>query len=95
MTRLDRETGAVVPFHCRAGVVSRGTLAAELEQAPALLRALVIEGLGKQTLVIERPAVTPVVHALTVEHLGPPDVVQLRQAAKSQEVRQNLPVRLH
>ena len=62
MARLDRKAGAAVPFDRRAGVIGGRALASEFVQAPAIARALVIEGFCELALVVERAAVAAVVN---------------------------------
>ena len=77
MTGLDREAGTLVPLRRGTGIVGRGPLATQLVQAPALLRALIVEGLGEQPLVVERTPVAAVVNALPVKRFRPAELVQL------------------
>ncbi len=89
MSRLDREAGALVPLGGGAGVVGGRTLAAELVQAPALLRALVIKGFREQALVVERAAIAAVVDALAVEGQRTAQFIEVRDHAKGQEMCQH------
>ncbi len=69
VTAFDRPARAVVPLDRGAGVVGDRALAADLEQAPALLRAFVVERLGELAALVERTAVAAVVDVLAVERL--------------------------
>ena len=71
MPRLDREGDAAVPFQRGAGVVGDRALAADLVEAPALARALVVEALGEQAPVVEGAAVAAVVDGVAEEGLRP------------------------
>ena len=81
---LDRERHAAVPFERRAGVVGDRALAAELEQAPALARALIVEALGEQAALVERPAIAAVVDRLAEEHFRPAQVRRAPAACRRQ-----------
>ena len=74
----------VPPFHLsgRAGVVGGRSLAAELVEAPAVARSLVVEGLGEFSLVVERPPIAAVVDGVAEEDLGAPMLVQIRNLAR-------------
>ena len=89
MPGFHRPTGTGVPAHGGAGVVGARALAAQAVQAPALLRALVVEGLGEQALVIEGPAVAAVVDGLTEEGHGPVVLVEFRELAEDQVLGQD------
>src|ERR1700683_3020763 len=54
---LDRKAGAAVPFEGRASVVRGRPLAAEFVQAPAVACSLIVERLGKLSLIVEGPPV--------------------------------------
>ena len=88
MPGLNRKTGTVIPLGGGTGVIGRRTFAAELIQTPAFPGAFIIKSFGKLTFVIKWPAVTTVMNTLTVEHLGPTNVIQLRYGTKSQVMGQ-------
>ncbi len=86
---LDRKARPAVPLDGRAGVVGDRALAAELEQAPALARALVIEGLGELPAFVERPAIAAIVNALAVEGPRATEVIEIRYLAEGEVLRQH------
>ncbi|OPZ10805.1 MAG: hypothetical protein BWZ07_02423 [Alphaproteobacteria bacterium ADurb.BinA280] len=87
MAGLDRERHAVVPLHGRAGVVGHGTFAANFVQTPAIACAFVIEALGEQALVVERPTVAAIMDGIAEEHLWPVEMIEFGQLAEGHKVR--------
>src|ERR1700691_1720492 len=88
MSRLDREAGAAVPLDGRAGVMSGGSLAAELIKTPAIARAFIVEGLGEFSLIIERPPVAAIVNGVAEEGLWAQMLIQIGNSAGAHELEQ-------
>src|SRR5271166_6008233 len=86
VARLDRERNAAIPFQCRAGIVSDRPFAADLVEAIAAPRAVVVETLGEFAPLIERAAVAAIMDRLAVERLRTSEVVEFRQLAERNHV---------
>ena len=78
MARLDRERYAAIPLQSRAGVVGDRPLAADLIEAPAFARALVVEALGEQSFVVEGPAIAAIMNAVAEKCFRPVQVIEIR-----------------
>ena len=85
-TRLDRVAHALEPAHVAAGVVGLRSAAAELVEAPASLRTLIIVALGEHASIEERTAVARIVDAVAVELLRTALAIERRHRAKESDV---------
>src|SRR5664280_3897137 len=88
MPGLDGKAGAAVPLNCCAGVVGRRPLASELQEAPAIACALVVERLGELALVVERPPVATIMNRIAEEDFGPTLFIEIRDFAGRDELQQ-------
>src|SRR5271155_1921640 len=78
MTGLDWKARATVPLGGGARIIGGRSLATEFVQAPAVARTLIVKGLGKFALIVERAAITAIVNRRAEEGFGAQMLVEVR-----------------